>query len=276
MKAFEGLLGCCLIASMLALPAHAENTIKPGVLTVGTDSSYAPMATKTPDSGKLIGVDVDLATAIARRLNLQIEFVDAHFAQMTPALQTGRIDMVMAGMSDRPARREVANFIDYARSGAQFFTLKEKAVQFKGIGDLCGKTVAYNRGAQWNERVEVWSKANCLDKGRPAVALLGAASPPDARTQLATGRADAVVQGSETIGYLQTLEPGKYEKLGVVFADYLVGAAFLKGNARSDALMSQVQAVLGAMQADGEYDKIMARYGVGDNMHKPLTVNAGT
>jgi polar amino acid transport system substrate-binding protein len=266
-------------ASMLlavASTAAAFETITPGVLTIGTVTTYAPMEFRDPNTNELVGADIDLAKAIAKEMQLKIELVEVSFAQLMPSLQTGRIDIAMAGMSDRPSRREIANFLDYFRTGAQFYTFANRAAEIGGIENMCGKKVAYSRGAQWNDRVDAWSAENCTAKGKPAVVSVGAESTPDARTQLMSGRVDAVVQGSETIGHLQKLDPGKYAKIGGVFSDYLVGIPFLKNNAKADVLMTAVTKALTKLQADGTYDAILDRYGLKENAYKPLTVNQGT
>lgn len=267
---------CVLAFATLPLAADAAPpTIKPGTLTVGTVTTYAPMAYRDPKTAELTGADIDLAKAIAAELGLKIELVDVAFAQLMPSLQTGRIDMAMAGMSDRPARRDVVNFVDYVRSGAQFYTLSEKAATIGGIEGICGKTVAYSRGAQWNERIEEWSKANCEAKGRPPVRPVGSENTADTRTQLLAGRVDAGVQGSETFGYLQTLDPGRFSKIGSIFSEYLVGIPFLKDSAPAGALMEEVRKVLLKLQENGTYDEILKRYGIGDNAYKPVAVNQG-
>lgn len=268
---------CVLAAVVLPMAASAAPpTVRPGTLTVGTVTTYAPMAYRDPNTGALTGVDIDLAKAIAAELGLKIDLVDVAFAQLMPSLQTGRIDMAMAGMSDRPARRGAANFIDYVRSGAQFYTLSEKAADIGGIEGMCGKTVAYSRGAQWNDRIDEWSKANCEAKGKPPVRPVGSENTADTRTQLLAGRVDAGVQGSETFGYLQTLDPGRFTKIGGIFSEYLVGIPFLKDSAPAGVLMEEVRKALLKLQENGTYDEILKRYGVGDNAYKPVAINQGT
>lgn len=277
MTNIQKLIVVCLLSMSLWFSSDlsAAETIESGVLTVGTVTTYAPMAYKDPASGKLSGADIDLANAVAEQMGLKLKLVEVSFAQLLPSLQTGRIDIAMAGMSDRPSRRDVANFIDYVRSGAQFYTLATKAAAIGDIANMCGKTVAFSRGAQWNDRVDEWSKANCTAKGKPAVALVGAENTADARTQLLAGRVDAAVQGSETIGYLQALDPGRFVKIGGIFSEYLVGIPFLKGNAKADALLEEVKKAMTAVQESGRYDQILARYGITENSYKPPTINQG-
>lgn len=265
-----------LAALIVVVAPAAAQTIKPGVLIVGTVSTYAPMAYRDPNTGQLTGFDIDLAGAIADEMKLKLELVEVSFAQLMPSLTTGRIDTAMAGMSDRPERRDQANFVDYLRTGAQFFSLTEKATAIGTAANMCGKKVASSRGAQWIDRINAWSKENCEAKGLPAIVNIGSENTADTRTQLLAGRADAGVQGSETIGYLQQLDPGRFAKIGGIFSAFLVGMPFLKGNAQADALMNQIVTALNRVQQSGKYDVILKKYGIEENRYVPITINQGT
>ncbi len=266
-----------LFAALFALTTSAyAQTVKPGVLTVGTVSTYAPMAYRDPSTGQLTGFDVDLAGVIAEEMKLKLELVEVSFAQLMPSLTTGRIDTALAGMSDRPERREQANFINYLRSGAQFFSISDKASAIGDVANMCGKKVASSRGAQWIDRINEWSRVNCVGKGMLAIANIGSENTADTRTQLLAGRADAGVQGSETIGYLQKLDPGRFSKIGGIFSEFLVGMPFLKGNAKADALMNEVIGALNRVQQSGKYDEILNKYGIEENRYLPITINRGT
>ena len=77
---------------------------------------------------------------------MKIEWQETAFAQMISSLQTQRVDIALAGMSDLPSRREVVDFIDYMKTGPQFFTTANRAGELKTIEDLCGKKIAVEAG----------------------------------------------------------------------------------------------------------------------------------
>src|SRR3546814_8713461 len=79
---------------------------------------------------------------------------------MLPSLQTGRVDLVMAGMSDLPTRRELQDFVDYLKTGAQFYTTVANAKEIKSTADLCGKKVGASRSTNWPKQIGEWSDAN--------------------------------------------------------------------------------------------------------------------
>lgn len=246
-----------------------------GKIVIATMPNYAPITYKDPASNKLIGFDIELGEAIAAELGVKAEWQEIGFAQMLPSLQTGRVDMVMAGMGDQPSRREVADFVNYVVSGAQFYTVTALKETIKTPEDLCGKSVGASRATIWPRQIAEWSDANCVAKGRPAINVVGTEGSVDARNQIKTQRLQGGVQGSETLGYFQTLEPNTYVALGEPFTRALFGIPFVKtpeGNALRDA----VKAALERLQANGTYDRLLAKYGMQPNRLTPITINQGS
>jgi polar amino acid transport system substrate-binding protein len=277
MKAMKTLL-IAAAALALAAPAFAqdapERIKKAGKIIVATMPNYPPITFKDPATNKLTGLDIDLGEAIAKELGLQIEWQEIAFAQMLPSLQTGRVDMVMAGMSDLPSRREVADFVDYMKSGPQFYTITALAANIKTPEDLCGKSVGASRSTNWPTQMKEWSDANCVAKGKPAMNVVGTEGSVDARTQLKTQRLQAAVQGNETLPYFQQQEPNTFVLLGEPFAESLAGIPFVK-TAEGGQLRDAVKGALERLQQKGTYDQIFAKYGLQANALKPITVNQG-
>jgi len=119
-----GLSGCSQQAGMLTLgdPKLAPPTvIKEGVLTVGVDSSKAPFAGKLGD--KLIGIDVDLAAAIAEHLGLRLELVDVSEQSATTLLTSGKIDMLMNYQVSSQSNNSLSEVGPYLMNGTGIFTV---------------------------------------------------------------------------------------------------------------------------------------------------------
>ncbi len=198
------LAGTALAAQAQALPDRIKTA---GKIVIATQPNYAPIVYKDPATNQMAGFDYELGEAIAKELGVKAEWQETAFAQMLPSLQTGRVDMVMAGMSDLPARRETVDFVDYMVSGAQFYTVTAFAATIKSVEDLCGKSVGASRSTNWPKQIGEWSDANCVAKGKPAITVVGTEGSVDARTQLKTQRLQGGVQGSETMSHFQKLEP---------------------------------------------------------------------
>jgi polar amino acid transport system substrate-binding protein len=259
------------VASAFAqsVPARIKDA---GKIVIATNPNYAPITFKDPATNTLMGFDIDLGTAIAKELGVNIEWQEIAFAQMLPSLQTGRVDTVLAGMSDLPTRRDVADFVDYMTSGPQFYTITALAGTIKAPEDLCGKSVGASRSTNWPAQMTEWSQANCVAKGKPAMNVVGTEGSVDARTQLKTERLQGAVQGNETLPYFQSLEPNTYVLLGTAFARSLVGMPFAKSET---ALRDAVKAAIERLQASGEYDKMLAKYGLQANKLMPISINKG-
>jgi polar amino acid transport system substrate-binding protein len=260
-----------LAAQAQALPDRIKSA---GKIVIATQPNYPPIAFKDPATNALSGFDIELGEAIAKELGVKAEWQETAFAQMLPSLQTGRVDMVMAGMSDLPARRETADFIDYMVSGAQFYTVSAFAASIKTPEDLCGKSVGASRSTNWPRQIGEWSEANCVAKGKPAITVVGTEGSVDARTQLKTQRLQGGVQGSETMSHFQKLEPNTYVPLGLPFTRSLTGIPFPK-TAEGTQLRDAVKGALDRLQASGGYDQLIAKYGLSNNSLKPIVMNQG-
>ena len=262
----------------LAIPALAQgipDRVKAaGKIVIATQPNYAPIAYKDPAANKLTGFDIELGEAIAAELGLKVEWQETAFAQMLPSLQTGRVDMVMAGMSDLPSRRDTADFVNYMQTGAQFYTVSAFKDQIKAPEDLCGKQVGASRATNWPRQIGEWSDANCVAKGKPAISVVGTEGSVDARNQLKTQRLQGGVQGSETMSYFQQLEPNTYIALGNPFTTSLVGIPFAK-TPEGVQLRDAVKAAIERLQTKGTYGTLIAKYGLQANTLSPVTINQG-
>jgi polar amino acid transport system substrate-binding protein len=257
-----------LAASAFAQAAELPGEIKQaGSLRLTVNSTYAPMEYRDPATNELVGLDIDLANELAKRLGgLKIVWSETPFAELIPSLQTRRADFIISGIQDRSSRRETADFVDYLTTGPQFFVLTESEV--KSATDICGKKVGTTRSTAFPIEIEKWSKQNCEAAGKPAIQYVPGENSIDVRNQLKQGRIDAAVQGSETLPYAQQQEAGKYRVVGEQLSIGYQGIMFRKDDA---ALREVVTEKLAAMIADGTYKAILDKYGLGANaVAKPL------
>src|SRR6202171_5476074 len=250
-----------LLALTIAQAAELPESIKQaGVLRLTVNSTYAPMEYRDPATNELVGLDIDLAHDISKRLGGEILRSETSFAELIPSLQTRRADVIISGISDRSSRRETADFVDYLTTGPQFFVLTENAA--KSAIDLCGKKVGTTRSTSFPIEIEKWSKQNCESGGKPAVQYVPGENSIDVRNQLKQGRVDAAVQGSETLPYAQQQESGKYRVVGEPISGGYQGIRFRKDDTQLREVVTQQ---LAAMIADGSYSAILDKYGLGAN-----------
>jgi polar amino acid transport system substrate-binding protein len=260
--------------TMLCAPALAQglpDSIKSSktILTANVPN-YPPMEFKDPKTAELTGLDIDLGRELAKKLGVEVKWVEISFEQIVSGLTTGRVDMILSGMTDTEARRETLDFVDYLTTGAQFYTTIDNKDVFKTPADLCGKTVGASRRTSFPSEMEKWSKTTCEAAGKPALVVVGTEGSADARTQLRQKRLDAAVQGSETLPYLMTLEPNAYVTVGAPFTEQYQGMGF---NKKTPELRNAVAKAFKDMIADGTYKAVLAKWGLEANAVPQVLIN---
>ncbi|GGI26167.1 MULTISPECIES: ABC transporter substrate-binding protein [Bradyrhizobium] len=226
-----------------------------GVLRMGLSNALPPLQFKDPETGEFRGMNVDIGREIAARLGVKAEFNEMLFAQYIPSLQTGRIDIIMGGLSDLPERHSIMEMVDYFRDFYQVYALSNS--QLKELSDLCGKRAGAIRSTVWYKVMLAKSESDCVQKGMPAVKLIGTESTPDTRLQLTQGRIDAALQGFVEVPYMIAESKGLYKTIGEPFAPEFKAIGVRKGDV---ALRDAIADALDAMIKDGTYAKILARY----------------
>jgi polar amino acid transport system substrate-binding protein len=264
---FAALVAAGGVAMAQELP---ERIASKKAIVVANVPNYPPLEFKDPETGTLTGLDVDLGNALAKKLGVAIKWEEISFEQMVSALTTGRADMILSGMSDLPTRRDTLDFVDYLKSGAQFYTTADRKDEFKTPTDLCGKTVGASRRTSFPAEMEKWSKAACEGAGKPALKIVGTEGSADARTQLRQKRLDAAVQGSETLPYLMNLEPNTYAIIGEPFTSVYQGMGFAK---KDTQLRDAVAKAFGEMLKDGTYEEVLKKWGLSSAKLDKVMIN---
>ena len=102
----------------------ALTTVTPGKLTMSTNATFPPYE-MTDDNGSIVGIDVDIANAIAEKLGLELQVDDMGFDAALLAAQNGKSDIVMAGVTVNEDRLAVMDFSDSYATGVQVVIVKE-------------------------------------------------------------------------------------------------------------------------------------------------------
>jgi polar amino acid transport system substrate-binding protein len=263
------LLGSLLVPQLSQageIPAEIKSA---GVLKLSINATFPPMEFKDPATNTFKGLDIELVDALAAKLGLKVERTDGLFAQLIPALTTGRTDFILSGITDTPERQQSMDFVNYMRAGAMFYVLNTSPI--KDPIELCGKKVGTIRSTTYPGQITKWSADNCEAAGKPAIEIVGSDSSPDVRTQLKLGRTDAAVQGGETIPFTSAQEGGIYRLIGKPLTIVFYGAAFRKTDTSfRDAVADALQALID----DGTYGKIFAKWELTDNAVPKIMVNS--
>ncbi len=269
------LLASALLATAVCAAPAAE--LPPAIAQRGTIvaaivPNYPPLDLRDPASGQLTGFDVELGNAIAAKLGLKMQWQETSFEQMLAAVKTGRVDIILSGMSDLKSREDTADFVDYLQSGSQMFTQASRAKEFATAEALCGKSVGASRRTALVNDVKAFSDKNCVAAGKPAITVVGTEGSADARTQLRQGRIDAAMQGGETLPYIMKQEPNTYAPVGEPVRFTQMGIAVGKDNAKlRDAIASAARGLM----ADGTYARLAKKWDLEPSMVKEISINAG-
>jgi polar amino acid transport system substrate-binding protein len=283
--ALTGLLAGCS-SSSAAAPLQAEAVRTPldqdlhallpddlrasGTLRVGTDASYAPASSFAQDGRTIIGFEPDLLSAVGRVLGIDVELVPLPFDGLLEDLSAGRIDVAMSAMTDTPERQAAADFVNYFSAGTSIVVRRGNPEGVLELGDLCGSTVAVERGTV---QVDLVSRSQSRCGARPVVVH----ELPDnaqALLELRTGRAVAVLSdyppaaelanGVRTRAYFQLASDTQYEP-------GLYGAAVAKDRPR---LRDAVHGAFERLMASGEYDAVLRDWQVERGAVRRPSINA--
>lgn len=198
-----------------------------GNLVVGSDGAYAPIEF-FDENNVLVGLDVDIAAALAEVLGVESSFEIAGFDSLLPSLDAQRYDIVMSAMSVTPGRTAVVDFVEYFTAGVGVIVAEGNPKSINSIDDLCGTTAAVQKGTIQVGLLKGAPDApggkdkECTDAGNDGITVLEFDTDPEAVLALIAGQADAELadfpvaaysstQNADEIDLVDTqIEPGAY------------------------------------------------------------------
>jgi len=228
-----------------------------GTLTVAADASYAPNEFIASDGHTVIGMDADLMKAIATAMGLKIKIVNATFDSIIPGLASGKYDVGASSFTDTKEREKTVDFVDYLTAGESFYTKASGGTDISTIADLCGHTVAVERGTTEQADANTQSK-KCKAAGKPAVTVLPFADQNGANLALVSGRAQLGFADSPPAEYQVKKSNGQFKLVGQSYANAPYGLAVPKNG----GLAKPIQAAILALMKDGQYKAILTHWGV--------------
>jgi polar amino acid transport system substrate-binding protein len=228
-----------------------------GTLIVAADATYAPMEFIAPDGKTVIGVDVDLANAIAAAMGLKDKVVNATFDTIIPGIQAKKYDLGMSSFTDTKARQKVLDFVTYFTAGTSFYVKAQGGPAIKSLADLCGHTVAVERGTTQQDDATA-QDAKCKKAGKPGVTVSVYPDQNGANLALSSGRAQVGMADSPVAAYIVKQSNGQFKLSGQPYATAPYGIAIPKNS----GLAKPVQAAVQGIMANGTYRSILAKWGI--------------
>lgn len=234
----------------LALSVSAADlldTVKQrGTLKFALEGTYPPFNYK--ENGQLTGFEVELAKALAQKMDVKAEFSTSEWSAILAGLQAGKYDVVINQVGITDKRKESFDFSEpYTVSSPQLIIRKDEKRDFKTLADLKGKKLGLGQGTNFGE----------IAKAVGGIDVKTYPGSSEYLQDLALGRIDAALNDSLLIPYIVKktklpLKPGapvgELEKSGM---------AFVKGNPQFKAALNKA---LAELQADGSFAKISKKW----------------
>ena len=263
----------CVLASAffsLRTPAVAAGA----TLRIGSDISYAPLEFFTKGDKKPRGFDMDLARALGARLGRPVQILNRSFDSLLGDVADGKIDIAISAISDTRARERQVSFVDYFLAGSGMLVPAGNHYHIFSLAALCGLPVDVQFATSQATALQAQSIA-CKEVGLAPIRLQQRATDDAALSMLLSGKSVVHVTDYPVVAYLaRTLAGGKrYAVAGRQFDVVPYGIAVAKKNV---ALIDTVQSALQSLIADGTYDRLLAKWGLGQGALRSTPIDAGT
>jgi polar amino acid transport system substrate-binding protein len=253
-----------------ALPQDIKDA---GKIVVGGDIAYAPMEYYDEDGTTILGFDKELTDILSEQLGVPFEWNNVVFDSLITQLNSGRIDIIVSGMSDNEERQQEIDFVDYYMAGAVLLVPKGNPEGLTGIADLCGRTIAVQRGTVQEGYAQDQS-ATCEAEGQEPIDILSFDRETEAMLQVKNGRAVAGMQDYPVAAYNARVSGGgeDFEVVGDQVQAGPMGIGVSKDDAElRDAIQQAVQAAIDG----GEYGELIEKYETPLGAVDEATINGG-
>lgn len=217
-------------------------------LTMGTNASFPPY--EYWDGDQIVGIDAEIAAAIAQKLDMELVIEDMEFTAIIAAVQTGKVDFAMAGLTVNEERLQSVDFTSSYATGVQAVIVKEDS-PIQSVDDMYAEGAAYKIGVQTNTTGDIYASddfgaENVMQYANGALAVAA----------LAAGKVDCVIIDNEPAkAYVAANEGLKVLDTEYAIEDYAIAVA--KGNTE---LLEKVNAALEELIADGTVKTIIDKY----------------
>lgn len=219
-------------------------TVTEGVLTMGTNAAFPPY--EFYEGEEIVGIDAEIAGLLAEKLGLKLEIMAIDFSAIVTSVQTGGVDIGLAGMTVTEERLENVNFTNSYATGVQVIIVKEDS-EIASADDLEGKLIGVQEGTTgYTFCSEDFGEENVLAYTNGATAV----------QNLINGSVDCVVIDQQpAISFVEANEGLKILETEYVIEDY--AAAVAKENT---ALLEALNTALDELIEDGSIQAVLDKY----------------
>jgi polar amino acid transport system substrate-binding protein len=239
-----------------------------GTLTVAADATYPPNEFVGDDGKTVEGMDADLAKALAAVMGLKSDVKNATFDSIIPGLASHKFDLGLSSFTDTKEREQTVDFVTYFSAGTSFYVNAKSGVSVATPADLCGKTVAVEKGTTQQADAESQSK-KC---GAGKVTVLTFPDQNGANLALSSGRAQVGMADSPVAAYQVKQSNGQFKLVGKPYGTAPYGIAIPKDAGMAPAVKLAMESVM----RSGAYMKILEKWGVQSGAIETPVINGAT
>ena len=222
-----------------------------GVLTMATNATFPPY--EYIEGGEIVGIDAEIAAAIAEKLGLEVQIEDMEFDAIIEAVKSGKVDIGLAGMTVTPDRAEEVNFTASYATGVQVVIVTEDSA-IASVDDLFAEGASHVIGVQRNTTGDLYTTWDLEDAGLATIDRYSKGA--EAVQALKTGKVDCVVIDNEPAkAFVAEVEGLKILDTEYILEEY--AGAMSKDNAE---LFEAVNVALEELIADGTTQAIIDKY----------------
>ena len=252
-----------------ALAAMVPDAVaEDGVISVGSDTTYAPSEFLAEDGETIVGFDVDLFTLVAQKLGLEAEFETAQFGSIIAGVGSGRYEIGVSSFTINPERLQQANMVSYYSAGTQWATRAGNPDDVDP-DNACGLAIAVQRDTVQVDDITARSQ-QCEAAGAEPITIEQFDAQSDATAAIASGRVAAGLADSPVMAYAVEQIGGDLELLGEIYDSAPYGYVVLKSETEfAQALADAVRSLID----DGSYLEVLERWGVEAGAIDDPTVN---
>ena len=245
------LMVCALMAGCGSKEASGLKTVESGKLIMATNAAFPPY--EYIEGNEIVGIDAEIAGAIAEKLGLELQIDDMEFDSIVESVKGGKADIGLAGMTVTPERQEVINFtVSYATGVQSVIVTEDSAITT--VDDLFAEGAMHVIGVQRNTTGDLYSTWDLEDAGLATIDRYSKGA--DAVQALLTGKVDCVVIDNEPAKAFVAANTG-LKILDTAYAVEEYAAAMNKDNTE---LYEAVNKALEELIADGTVASIIAKY----------------
>ena len=240
-----------------------------GTLTVAADATYAPNEFIAEDGKTVIGMSADLSKALGQVMGLEVNMTNATFDTIIPGLASGKYDLGVSSFTDTREREKIVDFVTYFVAGTSFYVKSSGGPPVKSLGDLCGRTVAAEKGTTQQDDAQAQS-AKCRTAGKEPVTVQVYNDQNAVNLALSSGRAQVAMADSPVADYQVKQSKGAFMISGPPYGTAPYGVAIPKDSGMVQPTLAAVKHIM----ADGTYTKILSKWGLQSGAISNPAVNA--